>query len=169
MESSPDSPAARRHSPETKAAGVRMVRASRFESGAEQAAELAGRVTDHLPLAHRDDEARFAADSSRSHRLGRLRARLIQGPPCPRRRQHLLYVQTLAVVLPFVMAYNANAALEVSRRTANAPGSTTAIDVRQGPQDKHGASRSSRDYGFDERDIGDAVDRTPWRGTAPMR
>lgn len=71
---------------------------------------------------------------------------------------HLPHAQTHAIVLPYVLAFNAEAAPEAERRIAAARGATTAIEGLQGLRGQLGAPRALRDYGFRERDISYAVE-----------
>jgi len=72
---------------------------------------------------------------------------------------HLPHAQTHAILLPYVLAYNAEAAPEADRRIAAALGSTTAIGGLQELCRRLGAPRALRDYGFRERDISDAAEK----------
>ncbi|MCX4409939.1 maleylacetate reductase [Streptomyces sp. NBC_01764] len=103
----------------------------------------------------------------------------------------LPHAQTHAVVLPYVLAFNAPAAPEAERRIAEAFGSASAVEGLQGLRDAVNAPRALRDHGFDEADIDDAVDailevvpannprpvtshglrgllRAAWQGTDPL-
>jgi len=71
---------------------------------------------------------------------------------------NLPHAQTHAIVLPYVLAFNANAAPEAEQKIAAALASTTAIDGLQELRRRLGAPRALCDYGFDERDVNSAVD-----------
>ncbi|MCZ4583589.1 maleylacetate reductase [Rhodococcus opacus] len=70
----------------------------------------------------------------------------------------LPHAQTHAVVLPYVLAFNAPAAPEAEHRIATALDASTALDGLQKLRDQLDAPRALRDYGFDESDIDSAVD-----------
>jgi maleylacetate reductase len=63
---------------------------------------------------------------------------------------NLPHAQTHAVVLPYVLAFNASAAPEAERRIAAAFGTPSAIDGLQALRDELDAPRALRDYGFTE-------------------
>ncbi len=67
---------------------------------------------------------------------------------------NLPHAQTHAVVLPYVLAFNAPAAPRAERRIAAAFGAATAIDGLQALRTELGAPRALRDYGLAE----DAID-----------
>ncbi|MEV5845407.1 maleylacetate reductase [Streptomyces sp. NPDC051985] len=69
----------------------------------------------------------------------------------------LPHAQTHAVVLPYVLAFNAAAAPEAERRIADAFGAATALDGLQELRRAVDAPRALRDHGLDEADIDDAV------------
>ncbi|MEU3891929.1 maleylacetate reductase [Streptomyces sp. NPDC029041] len=70
---------------------------------------------------------------------------------------NLPHAQTHAVVLPYVLAFNASAAPDTERRIAEAFGATTALDGLQALRRTVDAPRALRDFGFDEADIDHAV------------
>ncbi|MDI3313795.1 MAG: maleylacetate reductase [Mycobacterium sp.] len=70
----------------------------------------------------------------------------------------LPHAQTHAVVLPYVLAFNASAAPEAERRIAAALEAPTALAGLQRLRVRLGAPQALRDYGFREHDIGAAVD-----------
>lgn len=72
---------------------------------------------------------------------------------------NLPHAQTHAIVLPYVLAFNAAAAPEAEDRIAGAFASTTSIEGLQELRSRLRAPRALGDYGFKQRDIGDAVDR----------
>jgi alcohol dehydrogenase class IV len=72
-------------------------------------------------------------------------------------RYDLPHAQTHAVVLPYVLAFNAPAAPEAERRIAEAFGSASAVEGLQRLRRAVDAPRALRDHGFDEADIDDAV------------
>src|SRR5215468_8453292 len=71
---------------------------------------------------------------------------------------NLPHAQTHAVVLPYVLAFNAPAAAEAARRIAAAFGTATAINGLQALRDELDAPSALRDYGFAEDDIPAAAD-----------
>ncbi len=71
---------------------------------------------------------------------------------------NLPHAQTHAVVLPYVLAFNAPAAPDAERRIAGAFGATRAIDGLQDLRRELGAPRALRDYGFTEDAIPEAAD-----------
>ncbi|MBS4730287.1 maleylacetate reductase [Mycobacterium sp. SM1] len=71
---------------------------------------------------------------------------------------NLPHAPTHAIVLPYVLAFNASAAPQVAQRIATALDATTAIEGLQRLRVRLRAPRALRDYGFDERDISGAVD-----------
>ena len=71
---------------------------------------------------------------------------------------NLPHAQTHAVVLPYVLAFNAPAAPEAERRIAAAFGTETAIDGLQALRQELDAPRALRDYGFTEDAIPEAAD-----------
>jgi maleylacetate reductase len=70
---------------------------------------------------------------------------------------NLPHAQTHAVVLPYVLAFNAPAAPEAERRIAAAFGSPAALDGLQSLRDELDAPRALRDYGFNEDAIPEAA------------
>lgn len=71
---------------------------------------------------------------------------------------NLPHAQTHAVVLPYVLAFNAPAAPEAEKRIATALDAAGAIDGLQQLRDQLSAPQALRDYGFNQRDINNAVD-----------
>lgn len=71
---------------------------------------------------------------------------------------NLPHAQTHAVVLPYVLAFNAPAAPEAQRRIAAAFGTPTAMDGLQALRAELDAPRALRDYGFTQEAIGAAAD-----------
>ena len=71
---------------------------------------------------------------------------------------NLPHAQTHAVVLPYVLAFNAPAAPGAERRVAAALGASRALDGLEELRRRVGAPRSLRDYGFAEPDISAAAD-----------
>jgi len=69
----------------------------------------------------------------------------------------LPHAQTHAVVLPYVLAFNAPSAPEAERRIAEAFGAATAVEGLQRLRHTVDAPKALRDHGFDEADIDDAV------------
>ncbi|MFF4835985.1 maleylacetate reductase [Streptomyces sp. NPDC001315] len=69
----------------------------------------------------------------------------------------LPHAQTHAVVLPYVLAFNAPAAPEAERRIAEAFGAASAVEGLQRLRRVVDAPKALRDHGFDEADIDDAV------------
>ncbi|MEV0224722.1 maleylacetate reductase [Streptomyces sp. NPDC050704] len=69
----------------------------------------------------------------------------------------LPHAQAHAVVLPYVLAFNAPAAPEAERRIAAAFGAASAIEGLQRLRAAVDAPKALRDHGFDEADIDDAV------------
>ncbi|MFJ9179450.1 maleylacetate reductase [Streptomyces sp. NPDC102360] len=72
-------------------------------------------------------------------------------------RYDLPHAQTHAVVLPYVLAFNAQAAPQVERRLAEAFGTASALEGLQRLRRTVDAPVALRDYGFAEADIDDAV------------
>ncbi|MGW2048317.1 maleylacetate reductase [Streptomyces sp. NPDC001858] len=72
-------------------------------------------------------------------------------------RYDLPHAQTHAVVLPYVLAFNAPAAPQAERRIADAFGDTSALEGLQRLRGAVDAPKALRDHGFDESDIDDAV------------
>ncbi|MER5753767.1 maleylacetate reductase [Streptomyces sp. NPDC002088] len=70
---------------------------------------------------------------------------------------NLPHAQTHAVVLPYVLAFNAPAAPEAARRIADAFGATSAVEGLQRLRRAVDAPTALRDYGFAEEHIEDAV------------
>lgn len=73
-------------------------------------------------------------------------------------RYDLPHAQTHAIVLPYVLAFNASNAPDAEARLAAAFGSTTALGGLQALRSALGAPTALRDYGLRESDIPDAVD-----------
>jgi alcohol dehydrogenase class IV len=71
---------------------------------------------------------------------------------------NLPHAQTHAVVLPYVLAFNAPAAPDAQARIAAAFGASAAIDGLQALREELGAPRALRDYGFTEEAIPAAAD-----------
>lgn len=71
---------------------------------------------------------------------------------------NLPHAQTHAVVLPYVLAYNAESAATAASRIADAFGSSSALDGLQALRETIDAPTALRDYGFEESDIPDAVE-----------
>ncbi|EFL29239.1 maleylacetate reductase [Streptomyces himastatinicus ATCC 53653] len=69
----------------------------------------------------------------------------------------LPHAQTHAIVLPYVLAFNAPAAPEAERRIAEAFGAASAVEGLQRLRRAVDAPEALRDHGFDEADIDDAV------------
>lgn len=69
----------------------------------------------------------------------------------------LPHAQTHAVVLPYVLAFNAPAAPAAERRIAEAFGAASALEGLQRLRRAVDAPKALRDHGFDEADIEDAV------------
>ncbi|MFI9779397.1 maleylacetate reductase [Streptomyces sp. NPDC051956] len=72
-------------------------------------------------------------------------------------RYDLPHAQTHAVVLPYVLAFNAPAAPHAERRIAEAFGTGSGLDGLQRLRRAVGAPTALRDYGLAEPDIDDAV------------
>ncbi|WP_406109130.1 maleylacetate reductase [Streptomyces sp. NBC_01003] len=72
-------------------------------------------------------------------------------------RYELPHAQTHAVVLPYVLAFNASAAPHAERRIAEAFGSVSALDGLQSLRRAVDAPTALRDHGLAESDIDDAV------------
>ena len=72
-------------------------------------------------------------------------------------RYDLPHAQTHAVVLPYVVAFNAPAAPEAERRIAAGFGTASAMEGLQGLRRAVDAPKALRDHGFHEADIDDAV------------
>lgn len=70
---------------------------------------------------------------------------------------NLPHAQTHAVVLPYVLAFNAQAAPEAEQRIAAGFGASTAIEGLQELRSRLDAPQALRDYGFVESDIDKAV------------
>jgi maleylacetate reductase len=70
---------------------------------------------------------------------------------------NLPHAETHAIVLPYVLAFNAAAAPEAEARIAAAFGSTRAIDGLQRLRGQLDAPRALRDYGLTEASIPEAV------------
>lgn len=73
-------------------------------------------------------------------------------------RYTLPHAPTHAVVLPYVLALNGPAAPDAERRLASAFGKPNALDGLQALRARLGAPRALRDYGFEQRQIPDAVE-----------
>ncbi|MEB3022130.1 maleylacetate reductase [[Mycobacterium] crassicus] len=71
---------------------------------------------------------------------------------------NLPHAQTHAVVLPYVLAFNASAAPEAAARIAAALEVPSAIDGLERLREQLDAPRALGDYGFDAADIDDAVE-----------
>ena len=71
---------------------------------------------------------------------------------------NLPHAQTHAIVLPYVLAFNAPAVPEAERRIAGAFGTKRAIDGLQDLRRELDAPRALRDYGFTEDAIPAAAD-----------
>ncbi|GHB59575.1 maleylacetate reductase [Streptomyces umbrinus] len=69
----------------------------------------------------------------------------------------LPHAQTHAVVLPYVLAFNAPAAPRAERRIADALGDTSAVGGLQRLRRAVDAPKALRDHGFDKADIDDAA------------
>ncbi|MGW1024799.1 maleylacetate reductase [Streptomyces sp. NPDC002577] len=69
----------------------------------------------------------------------------------------LPHAQTHAVVLPYVLAFNAPAAPQAERRISEAFGAASAIEGLQRLRRAVDAPKALRGYGFEEADIDDAV------------
>jgi maleylacetate reductase len=69
----------------------------------------------------------------------------------------LPHAQTHAVVLPYVLAFNAPAAPDAERRLAEAFGAASAVEGMRRLRRAVDAPQRLRDYGFDEHDIDSAV------------
>lgn len=72
-------------------------------------------------------------------------------------RYDLPHAQTHAVVLPYVLAFNATRAPEAERRIAAAFGARSAIEGLQRLRHDVDAPKALRDYGLKESDVDDAV------------
>lgn len=72
---------------------------------------------------------------------------------------NLPHAQTHAVVLPYVLAFNAPCAPEAAARIAVALDASSATDGLQRLRQQLDAPQALRDYGFDAADIDDAVGR----------
>ncbi|TSD93674.1 maleylacetate reductase [Skermania sp. ID1734] len=70
---------------------------------------------------------------------------------------NLPHAQTHAVVLPYVLAYNAPAVPHIQRRIAAALGASDALDGLQRLRRQLDAPKALSDYGFRESDIDEAV------------
>jgi maleylacetate reductase len=68
------------------------------------------------------------------------------------------HAQTHATVLPYVLAFNAEAAPEAEQRIAAAFGTEGAVEGLNRLRDTLDAPRALKDYGFAEEDIPEAVD-----------
>lgn len=73
-------------------------------------------------------------------------------------RYNLPHAQTHAIVLPYVLAFNAPNAPDAQARLANAFGSASALEGLQALRDALDAPRRLCDYGLTEADLPDAVD-----------
>ncbi|SIJ30562.1 alcohol dehydrogenase, class IV [Mycobacteroides abscessus subsp. bolletii] len=71
---------------------------------------------------------------------------------------NLPHAQTHAIVLPYVVAYNARSAAAAAARIAAAFGAPSALDGLQALRQTLNAPVALRDYGFDESDIPGAVE-----------
>lgn len=71
---------------------------------------------------------------------------------------NLPHAQTHAVVLPYVLAYNAPAVPQLAVRIAEAFSAATALDGLQSLRNTLDAPRALRDYGFRVSDIAEAVE-----------
>ncbi|WP_181801211.1 maleylacetate reductase [Streptomyces shenzhenensis] len=69
----------------------------------------------------------------------------------------LPHAQTHAVVLPYVLAFNAPAAPDAERRIAHSLGAPSALEGLQRLRHAVDAPKALRDHGFQEADIDDAV------------
>jgi maleylacetate reductase len=72
-------------------------------------------------------------------------------------RYNLPHAETHAVVLPYVLAFNAPAAVEEERMLASAFGTDTALEGLERLRAAVDAPRALRDYGMAERDLVDAA------------
>jgi alcohol dehydrogenase class IV len=72
-------------------------------------------------------------------------------------KYNLPHAQTHAIVLPYVLAFNAGAAREAASRIASSFGSKNALDGLQRLRAELGAPRALADYGFSEADVPDAA------------
>ncbi|MGY0064290.1 maleylacetate reductase [Streptomyces sp. LZ34] len=72
-------------------------------------------------------------------------------------RYDLPHAQTHAVVLPYVLAFNAPAAPRAERRIAEAFGAPSALEGLRQLRHAVDAPKALRDYGFEEADVEDAV------------
>ncbi|MFF0501953.1 maleylacetate reductase [Nocardia aobensis] len=72
-------------------------------------------------------------------------------------RYNLPHAQTHAVMLPYVVAFNAPNAPQAQARLAGAFGSDSALDGLEALRDAVDAPRCLREYGLAEEDISDAV------------
>lgn len=72
-------------------------------------------------------------------------------------KYNLPHAETHAVVLPYVLAFNAPAAPEAAERLATAFGASSALDGLQRLRHTIDAPTALRDYGFQESDIDSAV------------
>ena len=72
-------------------------------------------------------------------------------------KYNLPHAQTHAIVLPYVLAFNAGAARGAARRIAGSFGSKNALDGLQRLRAELGAPRALADYGFSEADVPDAA------------
>jgi maleylacetate reductase len=70
---------------------------------------------------------------------------------------NLPHAQTHAVILPYVLAFNAPAAPDVEERLAAAFGASSALDGLRRLRHSVDAPKALRDHGFDETDIDSAV------------
>ena len=72
-------------------------------------------------------------------------------------KYNLPHAQTHAIMLPYVLAFNAGAAREAANRIAGSFGSKNALDGLQRLRAELGAPRALADYGFSEADVPDAA------------
>ena len=72
-------------------------------------------------------------------------------------KYNLPHAQTHAIVLPYVLAFNAGTAREAANRIAGSFGSKNALDGLQRLRAELGAPRALADYGFSEADVPDAA------------
>jgi alcohol dehydrogenase class IV len=72
-------------------------------------------------------------------------------------KYNLPHAQTHAIVLPYVLAFNAGAASEAASRIASSFGNKNALDGLQRLRAELGAPRALADYGFSEADVPDAA------------
>ena len=72
-------------------------------------------------------------------------------------KYNLPHAQTHAIVLPYVLAFNAGRARDAASRIASSFGSKNALDGLQRLRAELGAPRALADYGFSEADVPDAA------------